>query len=200
MQLIASHIKKYLHYTDPVLISLWQKGDENAFDCLFERYVVYLTNIALKKTVCLDTARECVQEVFLSLHQRKHKLQTTSSLKAYLYVALQNKIYNYYQKELTRKQYEQTAGEQLKNVDNNLRWEYESKELEQLIHKKINQLPPQCRKVFLISRQDQLTYKEIAEQLKISFNTVDQHIQKALRILRNSMGEIMLMIIWMKIF
>jgi RNA polymerase sigma-70 factor (family 1) len=139
-----------------------------------------------------------VQEVFLSLYHRRDELQTTSSLKSYLYTALQNKIYNHYQKELTRRQHEQAAGGHLKIVSNDLSEEYESKELEQQIHEKIMKLPPQCRKVFLMSREEQLPYKEIAKQLNISVNTVDQHIQKALRMLRASVGGILLVMVWLK--
>ncbi len=156
--------------------------------------MVYLTNIALSKTSSPDIAKECVQEVFLSLYQRKNELQTTSSLKAYLYKALQNKIYNHYHKELTRRQYEQAAGRQLKLISHDLGGEYEAKELEKKIHEKIQELPQQCRKVFLMSREEQLPYKEIANQLNISVNTVDQHIQKALRIIRSSISKAMLML------
>ena len=150
--------------------------------------------MALKKTTSPDTAKECVQEVFLSLYQRKNELQTTSSLKAYLYTALQNKIYNHYQKELTRRQYEQAACEHLKIVGNDLSGELEAKELEKKIHEKIQELPQQCRKVFLMSRQEHLPYKEIAKELNISVNTVDQHIQKALRIIRTSISKVVLLL------
>ncbi|RYF85124.1 MAG: RNA polymerase sigma-70 factor [Chitinophagaceae bacterium] len=188
--LTASHIKNYQVYNDAALISVWQSGDERAFDSLFERYVIYLTNIALKKTTSPDTARECVQEVFLSLYLRKNELQTISSLKAYLYTALQHKIYNHYQKELTRRQYEQAAGERQAVVGNDSIGELETKELEKQIREKIQELPPQCRKVFLMSREEQLPYKEIASQLNISVNTVEQHMQKALRIIRTSISKV----------
>ena len=135
-----------------------------------------------------------MQEVFLSLYQRKNELQTTSSIKAYLYTALQNKIYNHYQKELTRRQYEQAAAMHMSSVGNDVSGKYESKELEKKIHEEIQQLPQQCRKVFLMSREEQLPYKEIAKELNISVNTVDQHIQKALRIIRTSIGKAMFML------
>lgn len=130
-----------------------------------------------------------MQEVFFSLYNRKAELQTTTSLKGYLYKALQHKIYNHYQKVLIRTKYEQAVSMDLKNVGNNLNEEFESKDLEKKIQEKILILPPQCRRVFLLSREEQLPYKEIAKQLNISVNTVDQHIQKALRLLKNSVGR-----------
>jgi RNA polymerase sigma-70 factor (ECF subfamily) len=193
---ILSDIKNYHNDSDPELISLWKEGDEKAFECLYKRYVVYLTNIATKKTTSIDIAKDCVQEVFLSVYHRKDELQTTTSLKSYLYTALQHKIYNHYQKVLTRIKYEQAASVNLKIVGNNLNEEFESKDLEKQIQEKILSLPPQCRKVFLLSREEQLPYKEIAKQLNISVNTVDQHIQKALRILKNTVGRMAHLFFW----
>lgn len=182
-------------HTDPELITRWQKGEEKAFDTLYKRYVVYLVNIALQKTGSVETAKELVQDVFLSLYLRKDHLQTIASLKSYLYTALQNKVYNHYHKESVKQRYEQSAARNLRVVTNDLQDEYEAKELKKQLQEKINRLPPQCRKVFLMSREEQLSHKEIAERLNISPNTVDQHIQKALRILRSSVGG-MLMVAW----
>jgi RNA polymerase sigma factor (sigma-70 family) len=53
----------------------------------------------------------------------------------------------------------------------------------------IQELPAQCRTVFLLSREQQLSNKQIAEQLDISVNTVEQHIRKARRILREALGN-----------
>ncbi len=173
-----------MQYSDASLISLWQNGDEEAFDCLYKRYVIYLMNIAVKKTNTLEDAKDCVQEVFISIYHRKKFLSPINSLKAYLYKTLQNKVYNFQVKELTRKQYEQSGAEQVNYLVDDVIENYKSKELQSVISEAINQLPPKCRKVFLMSREEQLPYKEIATQLNISVNTVDQHIQKALRKLR----------------
>lgn len=162
--------------------------------------MVYLVNVALQKVDSTETAKELVQDVFLYLYQRKDHLQIISSLKAYLFSALKNKIINHYHRQLTREKYEKSVGSNLKIATNNLHDDYEAKELKQLLDKKINELPPQCKKVFLMSREEQLPYKEIAERLHISENTVDQHIQKALRILKASIGGVLMAIMWMKDF
>lgn len=186
---LIRHINNYIKYSDPELISLWKNGEEIAFECLYRRYVLYLTNIAIKKTSSIDIAKDCVQEVFLSIYHRKNELQTTISLKAYLYKALQHKIYNHYQKLLARTKHEQAATLNLSIVGNYLNDELDSKDLEKLIQEVISIMPPQCRRVFLLSREENLSYKDIAKQLNISINTVDQHIRKALRILKNSVGK-----------
>lgn len=63
------------------------------------------------------------------------------------------------------------------------------KELQTYLKARIAELPPQCRTVFLLSREAQLSNKEVAEKLNISVNTVEQHMRKALRILRASLGN-----------
>lgn len=65
----------------------------------------------------------------------------------------------------------------------------ENKELQQILLQQIDDLPPKCREVFRMSREERLPYKSIAEQMSISENTVDQHIQKALRIIRATLKE-----------
>jgi RNA polymerase sigma-70 factor (ECF subfamily) len=153
-----------------------------------------LVNIAVKKTSSLEVAKECVQDVFLSLYYRKNNLNTTSSLKAYLYKALQNKIYNHYHQQLTRQVHEQAAVILQPAIDDIAGKSVEYIELEQNLQQKIHQLPAKCQKVFLLSREEGLSYKEIAEQLNISVNTVEQHMQKALRILRNFVYRLIILI------
>lgn len=193
-------IKIYKQNSDPELIYLWQQGDDKAFDALYLRYIGLLISEATKKVYSIDEAKELVQDVFLKLYLRRDGLNTISSLKSYLLTALRNRIYNHYQKLLSKAKYEKSASNNRSSVTDDLQDDYEAKELNKLIQEKIQMLPAQCRKVFLLSREEQLSYKEIAEQLNISVNTVDQHIQKALRLLRASVGSTLLLTLWMKIW
>lgn len=160
----------------------------------------FLVNTAVVKVESIETAKELVQDVFLSLYLRKNELHTIHSLKAYLSTALKNKIYDHYQRELRKKKYEKSVGVNLRIITNDLQDEFEAKELNELLQEKIKSLPEQCRKVFLLSREEKLSHKEIAERLNISPNTVDQHIQKALRILRTSVSGMLMVAWWMKNF
>lgn len=189
-------IKTHEHYSDPELISLWQQGDEKAFDCLYKRYVVFLVNTAAKKIRSVETAKELVQDVFMNVYLLRDQLQTTASLKSYLFTALRNKIFNYYRNEFRKKKNEQNGYHNLHVVANTIHNEYEVKELQLQLQEVIQELPPQCRKVFLLSREEQLSHKEIAERLNISPNTVDQHLQKALRLLRAAVGTVLLLLLW----
>lgn len=185
----------YQNYTDPELVNLWKNGQEKAFETLYKRYVAQLVFIASQKIGCVETAKEIVQDVFLNLFLHKMELQPKISLKPYLLTALKNKIYNFYQKELNRLKYKETIADSFPIESNDPLCILENKELNIQIKEKIKELPPQCKAVFLLSREEKLTYNEIAERLKISPNTVDQHIQKALRTLRTAVRSALLILL-----
>jgi RNA polymerase sigma-70 factor (ECF subfamily) len=63
----------------------------------------------------------------------------------------------------------------------------DTKELELLLQQEIQKLPPQCQHVFRLRREDELSNKEIALELNISENTVEQHMRKAMRLLKNAL-------------
>jgi len=181
----TSFIKSLEHHSDCLLITLWQLGDEAAFDVLYKRYVLKLADYIAQKTGSAEIAGELTQDVFLDLHVQKNNLSDIENFKAYLFAIAKNKVFNYYRHQLIKQKYRQqilTSGEPLVN---DLKEMMENKELAQIIHKRIEQLPPRCREVFKLSRQENLSYKLIAQRLNISENTVDQHIQKALRIFRS---------------
>lgn len=181
-------IETFLTYSDHSLIAKWQKGDEAAFTTLYKRYVVQLLRIAAAKTGCLETGREIVQEAFLAIYEQRESLHTIHSLKQYLLSIVKHKVFNYYRHKLVQEKY-------LAYLQDNLSLEkagdggllLENKELQQLLLQNIEQLPEKCREVFRLSREQQYSYRQIAEHLHISENTVDQHIRKALRVLREAL-------------
>ena len=153
---------------------------------------------AATKVASIEIAKELVQDVFLSVYLRKQQLDGNSNFKSYLYTALRNKVYNHYDKELSRKQYELHLQRSQPVAVNNAETEFEAKELNRILKEKIDLLPEQCRKVFILSREKGLSYKEIGAELNISPNTVDQHIRKALKILKGSVGGMLLLSHFMK--
>jgi RNA polymerase sigma-70 factor (ECF subfamily) len=130
-----------------------------------------------------------VQDVFISLFKLRDSLNPEVSVLAYLHVALKNRIMNHYRHQNVHKKYEQYIARQEMQLTDNTAAHLDSKELEIHLKEEIRKLPQQCRTVFLLSREEGLHHKEIANHLNISVNTVEQHMRKALRILRTSMGN-----------
>jgi RNA polymerase sigma-70 factor (ECF subfamily) len=164
-------------------------GDEAAFDTLYRRYAVRLLNMAYQKTNSNELSKELVQEVFMELYVHRANVEVHTSLQGYLHTILQHKIFNYYRHSAVREKYRQfmlqRGGQHAADPGKKL----ESKELQARIAGLIQQLPDQCRTVFLLSREEQLSNAAIAERLHISVNTVEQHIRKARRLLREALGD-----------
>lgn len=177
------------------MILLWQQGEYAAFDCLYQRYFVKLVNLAYKKTGNYEASQELAQDVFVSLHQQLHKLHARESLDGYLFISLRNKIFNYNRQLLARWRKQQFYKNKISIATNEVSEQLEKKELEEKLNIKIQELPAQCRKVFLLSRVEQLSHKEIAGRLNISTNTVEQHIRKAIRLLRDSVTTDIMMLL-----
>lgn len=188
-----------MELSDLELILLWQKGEELAFEVIYKRYAVQLLSIAYRKVGERDIAEDIVQEVFITLLRNKNSANTITSLFAYLYVTLKNKILDAYRRDVVQKKYAQQVNLRFEEEDNSPYFQIETRDLEKKLELEIEKLPPQCGKVFRLSRQKHLSNKEIALQLGISENTVEQHMRKALRILRGNLlyyeKSIMLLII-----
>lgn len=147
--------------------------------------------MALDKTGDRETAREMVQETFLSFYQHKNDIEPDTSIRAYLYVILKNKLLNSYRSVTMQRRYENYVSLQPSPASiSPLAW-LETRELEQLIAEEVERLPPQCRTVFKLSREKHLTDKEIAAELNISVNTVEQHKRVALKKLRLALGDLL---------
>ncbi len=172
-------------YSDQFIFSRIKKGDEQAFEQVFKTHYVYLTTVAKSFVHDIDLAESIVQNVFVKLWENKDKYDI-HSLKAYLVIAVRNTCHN----ELKRLKHERflqkTIGEEelVTHVD------YSDTGVIERIHKVINLLPEQRRKIFKLNRLDGLKYREIAEMLNISPKTVEVQMGKALKFLREHLLEL----------
>lgn len=149
-----------------------------------------LMRLAISKTNNREIAEELVQNSFVKLYEHKTYIETNTSIRAYLFVILKNQVLNHYRSQLVRDKYEVHIAKHTNVEDNSLIEHIESRELAALINMEIDKLPPKCREVFILSRKEFLSNKEIAAKLNISENTVEQHIRKAISKLRMSLGQV----------
>ncbi|WP_262697112.1 RNA polymerase sigma-70 factor [Chitinophaga lutea] len=185
-----------MDHTDVELLSFWKKGDQAAFDALYQRYAVMLLKKAYEKTGDKETAREFVQEVFLELLERKDRLDIHTSFKAYIFTALRNRVLNFLHRQAIHQKYELFQESRPAASGNDVESYLSHKELVLQLSEAVQQLPEKCRQVFLLSRNGELSNKEIAERSGISVNTVEQHMRKALRLLRNGLHRVSIFFIF----
>lgn len=134
-----------------------------------------------------DITKDIVQEVFVKYWQKFHELHIRESPKSYLRKACINQALNYLKEKDRRENRENIYSEELSLSGTNSDRpdvKYSENETSNNIQTAIDHLPPACRNVFLLSRYEQKSYKEIAGLLHISVNTVEKHISKALKVLR----------------
>jgi RNA polymerase sigma-70 factor (family 1) len=177
------------------LIKRIKSGDEKSFEVLFKTYYPVLSVYAKKYVYDLETGKELVQDLFVKLYENRENLQINTTLKGYLFKAVQNKCLTYIsQSKLRERHIENVALLEREKEAVDIGY-LEQTELEEKIYKSINELPDQCQKIFKMSRLEGIKNKEIAEELDISIRTVETQISKALKILRNSLGQLLLIFI-----
>lgn len=179
--------------TDEKLLQLMEKGNQMAFSEFFDRYWEHLLDVALKILKDSKYAEDCVQEVFIDFWNKRSS-SPIINLSGYLHQATKYKCLDHIRKrKIPPEQLDHTSLIYEVNMPDHL---IEYKEMHQLVEESIKELPKQCKRVFRMSRFDQMSNREIAEQLDLSVRTVESHIAHALRLIRLKLGkEVVLLIL-----
>lgn len=159
------------------------KSDLKNFQALYEEYFNALCGVAFRIIRERVTAREIVQDAFVDLWQ-KGNWQELKSVKAYLHVAVYNRAIAAYHRQ---KRFTSEGSIPELTVDQGS--PMEQVELETRIHDGIQRLPDQCRTIFLLSREAELTYNQIAEHLGLSVKTVERQMGIALKKMRECLAQ-----------
>ena len=163
-------------------------GRESTYAVLFDDYYRSLSVFATQYVDDLETAKEIVQDLFVSLYENRKSLVITTSLRSYLYQSIRNRCLNHlkYQK-MERKHLDQAAFEQESIED--LEARIDENELEYRIFQIVTELPPKCQEIFRMSRVKGMKNHAIANHLDISIRTVETQISNALKVLREKLGK-----------
>jgi len=163
------------------------KEIEEIYFRLFPRLCVFAEKI-LKDSV---VAKSVVQEVFLFICEKKDKLCINNSVEAYLFKAVYNRCLFYKRKTaIHQKHFNQIIYSQITDHIPDEIFDEEAIFKLKLLEKAINSLPEQCRKIFLLNKKEGLSYAKIAVLTGISVKTVDNHISKALKKIKEYIGNI----------
>jgi RNA polymerase sigma-70 factor (ECF subfamily) len=170
--------------------------DQQAFEKLFKAHFTALMAFSRRILGNEDDAREVVHQVFIKLWERREQIDLSTSLKSYLFTAVNNTSLNVIRdrKKFSSEEVPEHAGEW------DVSAELESMELEEKIREVINNLPEKCRVIFELNRFDGLTYREIAKQLDLSVKTVENQMTKALKILREKLTSYLSLLLWIILF
>ncbi len=172
-------------------------GNVVVFEQVFKQYYSRLCNYAAGILNDADEAEEVVQQIMINLWEKRNTLEITSSFKSYLYRAVHNAALNKIRQSKVRQLYSIEKVYEGEGFAEQASHKIIKSELEQQILNSINKLPEQCRLVFKLSRFEEMKYSEIAAHLDISVKTVENHMGKALKLLRGHLKDYL---IWIVVF
>lgn len=177
-------------YTDQQLLSLAKKGHERAISEIFERYWHKLLAVALNRLGNLEDAEECVQDVFINLWKIRETLELKYSLYTYLSAAVRYRVLDKMNQQYRKIHFSDTAFSELLELSS----ENDAAdahllhmELMDKIESAVKLLPEKCQIVYRMSRESGFSHRKIAEELQISEKTVEAHLGKAMKDIRNNL-------------
>jgi RNA polymerase sigma-70 factor (ECF subfamily) len=186
---------------DNQVLDTIKSGNEIAYEMIFKSYYQPLCRYAYTFLHDKEESEEVVQSVFISLWEKRSMLEIQTSFKAYLYRMVRNSCLNVIKHEKVKKQHVAHELAVAEVSYNSVSEKVYANELSLKITEAMKALPEQCRLVFQLSRFEELKYQEIADQLNISIKTVENHMGKALKIMREQLKEYLpLFILFMKDF
>lgn len=182
-------IKDYQKLSDQLLLQECRRDNRKAYEQLFERYFSVLYDFSNTYIKNNGAAEELVMDLMFSIWQKRHQIEIHGEAGPYLFRALKNMMFNFIRKKelnttdigLLPEQYPaegETADHQLN-----------CKELQQVYELKLSQLSPQRQKIFRMSRDENMTYMEIAKNMGLSVNTIKTQMLVSLKYFRENLKD-----------
>jgi len=171
-------------YTDHDLFRRIATGDEGAFAELFRRYDKRIYPFVLKMIRTEAHAEEITQEIFIKIWRHREKLGLIDQPEAYILTISARHTLDHIKKRLNENKMLRRFSAAQDKTHNDTEESLLLRDKEALIWQAVDQLPPQQKAVYLLSRQQGLSYDQIAQELALSPNTVRNHLVKALQFMR----------------
>lgn len=172
--------------TDDELITRLHKDDIRAFELIYSRYAVNLYRFALKYLRSEDEAQEMVQSVFVKIWDLRKKIKTDTSFKSFIFTIAYNNMCKLFRKRKYNKEFvneilylNQPSSETEQTID--------YKSLIDSMEKIIEKLPEKQKTIFIKSRYEGKSTKEIAEDVGLSPGTVDNYISASINFIKSKL-------------
>lgn len=185
------HLTEYQNCSDEQLFELVKLGNATAFQHLYDRLYYILLSQALRKVKSKEDAQDLTQDLFMNIWTKRDHINIEGQVINFLFASLRNSVINFYIKtkkqdereelfQYFKAQFEETTD---RTIHNN--------ELEQIIQQEIDALPLKMKQIYLLSRNQELSHKEIADLLAISELTVKKQVANALKILKKKINYVL---------
>jgi RNA polymerase sigma-70 factor (family 1) len=185
--------------SDHDLVDSLQKGDLEAFDLIFKKYSNRLYGFAFKYLKSKEETEELIQDVFLKIWENRKNLKKEASLRSYLFTISYHNLCRFFRRrvyqEKLAKEITDPATETL-NPDESIDYQSVLEQVDQIIEK----LPARQKEIFIKSRKEGKSTREIAAELNLVPGTVDNHISEALKFIRKNLGHNLGLLLFFSVF
>ncbi|WKN42109.1 RNA polymerase sigma-70 factor [Tunicatimonas pelagia] len=173
--------------SESALVLQLSQGQSVAFEALFRIYYSRLYRFAYSLLRSAEDAEEILQDVFIQVWEKRQQLDPESSFSSYLFTCTKHKALNVIRHRVYERQYQSQSSANAISTDTEEQIYFQ--ELQEATQNAVDALHPQRKRIFKMSREEGLTYREIAQALGISQKTVENHLGLALKDLRRSLKE-----------
>lgn len=172
---------------DDELVAKLQKGDLEAFDRVYEKYAGRLYGFTLKYLKSTTETEELVQSVFMKVWENHKSLKNESSFKSYLFTIAYHDICNIFRRRSHLRKFIDSQLIENKLVTSDTEEQIDYRSILAQVNQIVSMLPERQRAIFLKSRQEGMSTKEIANEFGLSSGTVDNYISEALKFIRSNL-------------
>lgn len=182
---------KYHMLTDDMLLRHLKASDEKAFKEIYQRYWKPLFFIAYQKSQSKELAEEIVQSIFISVWE-KREIAEIDNLEHYLKVAVKYRVINLFKSRAVKEKFIRTVAKQ-EDLDNSTYQSIGLKDLSGAMQDSIAMLPQKTKEIFKLSRLENYSVKQIAQQMNMSEKAVEYHITQSLKLMRTRLKDFMVL-------
>ncbi|WP_171037879.1 RNA polymerase sigma-70 factor [Dyadobacter luticola] len=178
-------MRNYPKVPEADLLTLLAANNKLAFRQLYSTYYGRVHAYALKFLRSSELADDIVQDVFTSVWENRTKLGSVKCIQAYLFAVCKNKTLNVLARAAMETSIKEVISNDMQHFHRDVEDKFMKDDFEYFLNVAIRKLPPQRQLVFRLCKMDGKSYEEVACRMGISVGTVNDHIVKALRFLRN---------------
>ncbi|MEN8203617.1 MAG: RNA polymerase sigma-70 factor [Bacteroidota bacterium] len=175
--------------TDQQLVKSLRKGDVFAFNELFHKYSQKVYNFSIKHLENEEDVKDLIQEIFMKIWDKRKEIDAGKSFNAFLFTITLNSIRDYFRKKVKNRKLINKWLEETEPYSDSTMRSIEFKSFEKVVGTMAEQLPQKRQMVFRLSRIEGLSNDEIAKKMNIQKKTVENHLNLALRYLREKLQE-----------
>ena len=178
-----------INSTDQSILALLRADDERAMERIFEEYYSYLVTTAYHVLMDQHQAKDLVQDVLFHFWSKKETLTIESGLKSYLRRSVVNRSIDQIRRKKRFGVAEEITDYNQASTDVSTQEMMETSDLEGAIMAAVNSLPERCKLIFSLSRFEDMSHQQIADQLDISKKTIENQMTKALKTIRKAIQQ-----------